>query len=99
MKQYTLDGALLTETPEVRIGDKIYKVDNRTSTVKKLQEISQDDTDGILKVAYGEQAMNEINDLDMPFPALMELILITVSAMTGETLEEVRTRFRQQLTA
>lgn len=96
MKQYTLDGALLTETPEVRIGDKFYKVDNRTSTVKKLQSTSQDDVDGILELAFGEQAQ-EIIEMDMPFPAMLELTMITVAAMTGETVEEVRARFRGQL--
>ena len=36
-KLYTLDGKLLTETPEIRIGEKIYPVDNRQKTVAKLQ--------------------------------------------------------------
>ena len=35
-KLYTLDGKLLTETPEVRIGDKLYPVDDRTKTVKQI---------------------------------------------------------------
>lgn len=28
-KLYTLDGKLLTETPEIRIGEKVYPVDSR----------------------------------------------------------------------
>ena len=94
MKRYTLDGKLLTETPEIEIGDRIYKVDNRTSTVKRLEEINQDDTEQILAVALGEEAAAEIAALDMPFPALIELVILTVSAMTGETPEDVRARFR-----
>lgn len=94
MKRYTLDGKLLTETPEIEIGDRIYKVDNRTSTVKLLEEINQDDTEQILAVALGEEAAAEIAALDMPFPALIELVILVVSAMTGEAPEDVRARFR-----
>lgn len=94
MKRYTLDGKLLTETPEIEIGDRIYKVDNRTSTVKRLEEINQDDTEQILAVALGEEAAAEIAALDMPFPALIELVILVVSAMTGEVPEDVRARFR-----
>ena len=94
MKRYTLDGKLLTETPEIEVGDRIYKVDNRTSTVKRLEEINQDDTEQILAVALGEEAAAEIAALDMPFPALIELVILVVSAMTGEMPEDVRARFR-----
>ena len=47
-KMYTLDGALLTGAPEVRIGDKVFHVDNRVSTVKKLDKVGREDTDAII---------------------------------------------------
>ena len=97
MKQYTLDGALLAETPEIRIGDKIYKVDNRTSNVKKLEEINQNDVEAILAVAFGEEAKNEITAMDMPFPAMMQLNILVVAAMTDDTPEKVRERFQRQI--
>ena len=37
-KMYTFDNKLLTEKPEIRIGDKCYPVDDRTSTVKALMK-------------------------------------------------------------
>ena len=43
-KMYTLDNKLLTETSEIRIGDKVYPVDDRVKTVKKIQEISKNIT-------------------------------------------------------
>ena len=97
MKQYTLDGALLAETPEIRIGDKIYKVDNRTSNVKKLEEINQNDVEAILAVAFGEEAKNEITAMDMPFPAMMQLNILVVAAMTDDTPEKVRERFQRKI--
>ena len=33
-KMYTFDNKLLVEKPEIRIGDKCYTVDDRTTTVK-----------------------------------------------------------------
>lgn len=97
MKQYTLDGALLAEFPEVRIGDKIYKIDNRYSQVKKLEEISQQDVDSIFRVALGDKATEELMAMDMPMPALMQLNYIVVAAMTDDTPEGVKARFQRQL--
>ena len=36
-KLYTLDDKLLTEVPEIRVGDKVYPVDNRQKTVQAIQ--------------------------------------------------------------
>ena len=43
-KLYTLDGKLLTETPELRIGEKVYPVDSRQKTVKKILALSDDES-------------------------------------------------------
>ena len=42
-KLYTLDNKLLVGSPEVRIGDKMYPVDDRTSTVKKMTALKEKD--------------------------------------------------------
>ena len=42
-KLYTLDGKLLTETPEIRIGEKVYPVDSRQKTVKKILALADDE--------------------------------------------------------
>lgn len=94
-KLYTLDGKLLTETPEIRIGEKVYPVDNRTSTVKKLMEIDQDDTNAILKLAFGNKAAKEIADQDIPFVAYLKLSKIVIAAMTGEDEDEIEARFQE----
>ena len=38
-KLYTLDDKLLTEVPEVRVGDKVYPVDNRQKTAMQIQRV------------------------------------------------------------
>lgn len=101
-KLYTLDSKLLTEAPEIRIGEKIYPVDNRQKTVSKLQksigsqENAEDPIGGVanvLKLALGEKAAQEIEDMDMPYPAYQQLFELVIAAMTGEEPEQVANRF------
>ena len=102
-KMYTLDGKLLTERPEIRIGEKIYAIDDRTSTVKKLTKIkdSEDDSDAtetMIKLALGEKAAAEIAEMDLPFAAYLRLSEIISSAMTGESPDEMERRFLEEKT-
>lgn len=91
-KLYTLDQKLLTDTPEIRIGEKVYAVDNRQKTVKKINEvtkgISGDDyyplMDSVLELAVGPKAAQEINDLNMPYPAYQRMFELVMAAVTGE---------------
>lgn len=101
-KLYTLDGKLLAETPEIRIGEKIYPVDNRQKTVAKLQETiaNQEDSNdlmagvaSVLALALGEKAAREIEDMNMPYPAYQQLFELVIAAVTGEDPEEVGSRF------
>lgn len=99
-KLYTLDHKLLTETPEIRIGEKIYAVDNRQKTVKKIQEVSKevdkDDPyggmDKVLELAMGAKAAQEIDDLNMPYPAYQKMVELVMAAVTGEEPE----RFQEE---
>ena len=100
MKQYTLDGSLLTETPEIRIGDRIYKVDNRMSTVKKAAAALKDNPDNeydiTIKMALGEKAYEEIMELDLSISAAQELMAIITAAINGITVEEAKARFQNK---
>lgn len=44
-KLYTLDQKLLTNTPEIRIGEKIYPIDDRTKTVMKVTKMDTSDAE------------------------------------------------------
>lgn len=101
-KLYTLDGKLLTETPEIRIGEKIYPVDNRQKTVAMLQETiaNQENPNdlmagvaSVLVLALGEKAAQEVEDMNMPYPAYQQLFELVIAAVTGEDPEEVGARF------
>lgn len=104
-KLYTLDHKLLTDTPEIRIGEKIYAVDNRQKTVKKIQEaakaIGTDDPysgiETVLELALGRKAAQEIDELNMPYPAYQKMFELVMAAVTGEEPEEVGARFQGEI--
>ena len=104
-KLYTLDHKLLVDTPELRIGEKIYAVDNRTKTVKKIQEASKEITGDdpytgmelVLELALGQKAASEIDEMDMPYPAYQKMFELVMAAVTGEEPEEVAARFQGEI--
>lgn len=99
-KLYTLDGKLMTETPEIRVGEKVYPVDNRQKTVLKLMKATKDkefDEDNIqqaLALALGTEAAKEVDALNLPFPAYQRLFELVMAAMTGEDPDSVESRFQ-----
>ena len=102
-KMYTLDNKLLTETPEIRIGDKVYPVDDRVNTVKKILEISKNVSDdlygGISKVldlALGKKAAKEVEDMNMPFAAYQKMFELVMAAITGENVDVIADRFQDK---
>ena len=111
-KLYTLDKKLLTETPEVRVGETIYAVDNRQKTVLKIQKVSEEMTgtdvtpdmadaamQEIMRLAVGPKAAKEIDDMNMPYPAYQKLFALLMAAVTGEDADVFDARFRQTQTA
>ena len=93
-KMYSFDNKLLCGMPEIRIGDKVYPIDDRTSTVKKVLKIfsnkendSLDSADEALKLAFGKN-YGEINSMDIPFSAYQKLTETVISAMTGQEQEK-----------
>ena len=49
-KLYTLDQKLLTNTPEIRIGEKIYPIDDRTKTVMKATKLDTANVENVSKI-------------------------------------------------
>ena len=101
-KLYTLDDKLLTEVPEIRVGDRVYPVDNRQKTVMAIQR--QMEVDGAepaeqmaaaLRLALGEKAQRELEERNLPYPAVQALFTLVLAAVTGEEAEVVARRFRR----
>ncbi len=95
-KLYTFDDKLLVGGPEIRIGDKVYPIDDRKKTVKKLlKELNKiekkdnsviDSDELIIKEAFGKKA-DEVLDIDMSFKAQQKLAQDVLAIMTGEDPE------------
>ena len=95
---YKFDKKLLCGSPEIRIGEKVYPIDDRKNTVKKVLKLFEDKngsdmekSDEALKIAFGDN-YNEIEALDLSFKAYQELAEMVIAAMTGEEPEDFEKR-------
>lgn len=82
--------------PQLKIGDKLYLVDDRKSTWDKIQAVQNDETveDGdtkILELALGKKAVKEICETnEITLSGFMNLTFYVMAAITGEDYEELK---------
>lgn len=105
-KLYTVDGKLLFGNSELRIGEKIYPVDDRVRTVKKILtmqkqiESRKEDADEMelideaIKLGLGPKAFKELNTDELPFKAIQKIFEVLLGAMLGEEPESEDSRFQ-----
>lgn len=100
-KMYTIDHKLLVEIPELRVGDKVYPVDNRKKTVVELNKMMDENEDWVqsaekaIELGLGKQAAKEIEAANYPFNAYLSIFQNVVSAMTGKPIGEIEERFQE----
>ena len=99
-KIYTTDGKLLTETPQIQIGSKLFAIDNRKSTYDKMQEAVSKAEGGneeriILEYAFGEEQMKEIDAMDLSVKGYMNLLTYVHAAIFDIPFEEAEARFQK----
>lgn len=95
-KMYTLDKKLLVGSPEIRVGDEVFPVDDREKNVKKIMKLfnesgrdDMDKTDEAFRLAFGEN-YKKIEEMDMPFAAYLKLQELVIAALTGTEPGEVK---------
>ncbi len=100
-KLYTIDHKLLTDTPEIRIGDKVYPVDDRQKTVEKVNQlIKKEDLEEfelireVLSITLGKKAAEEIDKANYRFEGQKAIMETVIAAMTGEDPKDVAKRFQ-----
>ena len=86
-KFYALDNKLMCGGPEVRIGDRVYSVDDRKKTVVKMMDLTQ--KEDISPTAVMEESLK-----DLSFAAYTELVRLVTAAMIGEEPEKMEERFQ-----
>ncbi len=98
-KMYTLDKKLLIGSPEIQIGDKVYPVDDRNKTVRKVMKLSEDfkgkDDDELKGTPDQFETIDQIlklafgdkykdiEALELSFRAYLDLMDIVLDAMTN----------------
>lgn len=98
-KMYTFDSKLLVDRPEIRIGDKVYPVDDRAKTVKQMMKLVEQDgasmetIDAVLQIGLGERAYHEIDEMELSFSGYRALMELVIAAMTGEEADGGTDRF------
>lgn len=90
--------------PQLKIGDKLYTVDNRQSTWDKIQEVqsnvelsNEEKTDKVYELALGIDAAKEIKEMDLPVENNVFLSYCVMGAITGEDPKELQKLAKEQL--
>lgn len=86
--------------PQLKIGDKLYLVDDRKSTWDKIQKVQNDDTlddDAkqvkVLELALGKENATELlGKEDLTVAGYTALSFFVMAAITGENYNELRER-------
>lgn len=89
--------------PQLKIGDKLYTVDNRQSTWDKIQEIQsveslseKDRTAKLYELALGKENAKEIAELDLPVEQSIYLSYCVTGAIIGEDPKELQRIAKEQ---
>lgn len=103
MKIISTDGKILTgdNCPSLQIGEKLYTVDNRRSTYKKIQEIdpaskNYDPDEELLRLALGKENAQEIIDMDLDVESFSNLTFFVMAAITGEEFDDLKQAARER---
>lgn len=99
----TKDAVLSSDNhPSLKIGDKLYTVDDRRSTWKKIEAVQSDDNiiekdEEIIRLALGKVPANEIlNNKDLSALGFTNLTFFIMSAITGEDYDELKRAARER---
>lgn len=88
--------------PQLKIGDKLYTVDDRQSTFDKIQDVQADEsmsqkekTNKIYELALGKKEAQEIERLDLPVANYIYLSFCVMGAITGEDPKKLQEEARK----
>lgn len=90
--------------PQLKIGNKLYLVDDRKSTFDKIQDIqmnsemSDDErTEQVLTLALGEKEAKELlGEPELTVSGYSNLTLFVMAAITGESFEDFKKAVKEQ---
>ena len=79
--------------------ENVFKVDDRMSTVIKIQDLTNDSSDlktmhKALELALGKEAMEKIDEMDLGLNAFQNLFIGMMAAISAKSFEEMEKQFR-----
>lgn len=104
MNAFTVDIAPhLEDAPKfIKLGpgdENVFKVDDRMSTVIKIQDLTNEKSDlktmyKALELALGKEAMKKIDEMDLGLAAFQNLFIGMMAAISAKKFEEMEKQFR-----
>lgn len=87
--------------PQLKIGNKLYTVDDRKKTWDKIQAVQDDDSIAdkdkeILNLALGEKETEEILANDLTVEGFANLTFYIMAAITGEDFDDLKKAARER---
>ena len=89
--------------PQLKIGDKLYTVDDRQSTFEKIQDMqgntelsAKEKERKIYELALGKEQTQEIYELDLPVEQYRYFSFCVMGAITGEDPKELQKLAKEQ---
>ena len=92
-----IEDKILTEKPEIHIGDKVYIVDDRTRTVDEMMKVvdKENGEKKAVELTLGKEAAKEIEAMDLSMTGYNNLIIAIMAAVMDLSFEEAEERFRK----
>jgi len=95
---YSVDSEKLNKRPEMRVGDRVFVIDNRLSTFERMRkELDKSDTAEmgvVMSFGLGHDAYLELVEMDLPYAVMEEIVIIVLAAIQDLEVDEARRRFR-----
>jgi len=100
---YEVDRVLLDVKPEIRVGDRVFAVDDRMSTFIKMNRVLAEaetqvvEFDVVISHGLSDEALMEIKAMELSFAATHRVAMLVMAAMQGISEDEARRRFQSNI--
>jgi len=95
---YTIDSERMKSRPELRLGDRVFAVDDRLSVFeqmnRRIREGGDSEFEVIIGMALGAEALAAILEMDLGYAVMRDIVVNILAAIQGLPEDEARARFR-----
>lgn len=107
-KIITTDGNILSDGfPQIQIGDRLFRVDNRKSTYDKIAKEIEANTKKepdkrkteekiIMELTLGKEATKDVEEMDLSVNGYINLVIYIQAAIFDTSFEDAKARFQKE---